>query len=267
MCTIILLHRVVEELPLVVAANRDEAKTRPWSAPRWHPPGSVGAPWVLCGVDREKGGTWMGANANGLFVGLTNQPPPSPGAIDRGRRSRGEVVRDALLQPDVASVRTYVERLDGRHYNGFNLVYGDGTSLEVAYARPDAAELRIDPVSPGLHVLPNGTLDLAMPKVARVRSRLEGITPDAGWPVWRDALAATLADRRVPDPQELDADSPWPLEIRRALQALVVDLPHYGTSSATLAAVSRNGLAHYHFAATPPGLGAFVPLPTQPPSA
>lgn len=265
MCTIILLHQVVEAYPLVVAANRDEAKNRPWSPPMWHPPATAGAPWILSGVDHEKGGTWMGANDRGLFVGLTNQPPPSPGAIDRGRRSRGEVVRDALSQRALGDVRAYLETLDGRDYNGFNLVYGDGEKLEVAYARPDVSRLRFAEVVPGLHVLPNGTIDLPMPKVARVYERLEAVAPDASWPVWRDALTATLADRRRPAPEELDADSPWPLDIRRALQALVVDLPEYGTSSATLAALSKDGLAHYAFAATPPDRGSFASLPVRPP--
>lgn len=267
MCTIILLHQVVEAFPLVVAANRDEAKNRPWSGPSWHPPAEVGAPWVLSGIDHEKGGTWMGANDRGLFVGLTNQPPPSPGAIDRGRRSRGEVVHAALSQPTIAGVRAYLEGLDGRDYNGFNLVYGDGQRLEVAYARPDAERLRVEAVGPGLHVLPNGTIDLPMPKVARVHDRLKGMTPDAAWPAWREALIDTLSDRRRPEPSELDAESPWPLEIRRALQALVVDLPEYGTSSATLAALSPRGLAHYAFAASPPDRGPFVALPVPPPLA
>lgn len=266
MCTIILLHQVVEAFPLVVAANRDEAKNRPWSGPEWHPPAAVGAPWILSGIDHEKGGTWMGANDRGLLVGLTNQPPPSPGAVDRGRRSRGEVVREALSQSRISDVRAYLESLDGRDYNGFNLVYGDGARLEVAYARPEAEQLRFADVPPGLHVLPNGTLDLPMPKVARVRDRLKHMAPEDGWPAWREALIDTLADRRRPPPSELEAESPWPLEIRRALQALVVDLPEYGTSSATLAALSPGGLAHYAFAASPPDRGPFEPLPVTPPA-
>jgi len=264
-CTIILLHQVVEAYPLVIAANRDEAKERPWSGPSWHPPALTGAPWILSGTDHEKGGTWMGANDRGLFVGLTNQPPPTPGALDRGRRSRGEVVHAALSHTGLDAVRAYLEGLDGRDYNGFNLAYGDGARLEVAYARPDVAALRFEAVAPGLHVLPNGTLDLPMPKVARVYERLEHVPSDASWPVWRAALTATLADRRRPEASELEADSPWPLEIRRALQALVVDLPEYGTSSATLAALSHDGLAHYAFAERPPDRGSFEPLPVRPP--
>jgi uncharacterized protein with NRDE domain len=79
----------------------------------------------------------MGVNECGLFVGLTNQRAVEP--PDPSRQSRGHVVMDALRMGDAHALREHLERLDPRAYNGFNLIYGDGAILEVAYSRPEAA--------------------------------------------------------------------------------------------------------------------------------
>jgi uncharacterized protein with NRDE domain len=85
-----LATRVWPEAPLVVAANRDEALDRPSGPPRRYP---LGERSVLAPEDKVGGGTWLGVNDQGLFVGITNRfglpkdPAGDPGAAWWKRRS------------------------------------------------------------------------------------------------------------------------------------------------------------------------------------
>ena len=97
MCTLIALHRCFPEVPLAIAANRDEYLDRPAEGPavrHW-----CGAE-VLAPRDARAGGTWLGINAQGVFSGLTNRPNPNP---DPARRSRGLLVADLLAHPSAAA--------------------------------------------------------------------------------------------------------------------------------------------------------------------
>ena len=69
MCLLAIQYRLVPEAPILVAANREEAYDRPWHNPSIQP----GKPRVMCGVDGKAGGTWLGVNQNGLFVGASNR--------------------------------------------------------------------------------------------------------------------------------------------------------------------------------------------------
>lgn len=255
MCTVILLHRASRLHPLIVAANRDELHARPASAPlRIAEPG---APVIACGLDRERGGTWMGVNQLGLFVGITNQRGIQP--PKRALRSRGHVVIEALRRRDIAAVRSQLEGLDPREYGGFNLVYGDGRRLEIAYARPERRAVDFDVVPEGVHVLPNDTLDApGFPKVARALE-LVGSVDDLEWNPLAERLAATLSDHRLPESEQIaEASGRFDPEVLRALQALCVHLPSYGTRSATIAAIEPGRVAHYLFAAGPSCTTPFV---------
>ena len=53
---------------------------------------------------------------------------------------RGELVLQALRCRSAAEIRSLIASLDGRTYNPFNLLFGDGRELAVAYAR-EAAEI------------------------------------------------------------------------------------------------------------------------------
>ena len=89
MCTLIAFHHVWRNAPLVIACNRDEAYDRPASGPVW----SAAAPAVLAPIDDRAGGTWMGASANGVWVGITNRDT----GIAYGETSR-TIGDDVLLQ-------------------------------------------------------------------------------------------------------------------------------------------------------------------------
>ena len=82
MCLLAVQYRLVPESPILVAANREEYFDRSSLAPSIQ----SGKPRVLCGIDQKAGGTWLGVNQNGLFVGLCNRATTMPLF---GQRSRG----------------------------------------------------------------------------------------------------------------------------------------------------------------------------------
>ena len=69
MCLLALQYQLVPDSPVLVAANREEYYDRP-SLP---PSIQSGKPRVLCGIDQRGGGTWLGVNQNGMFVGVCKQ--------------------------------------------------------------------------------------------------------------------------------------------------------------------------------------------------
>jgi uncharacterized protein with NRDE domain len=232
-CTLIALHQLHRDFPLVVAANRDELYSRPTAGPTR----LSESPRIVGGLDQSKGGTWLGVSAHGFFVGITNQRGgPSPAL-----RSRGEVVLEALKRPRLADALGWLAALDGRAYNPFNLLFGDAARLYVAYARAEAAALEIVELGPGVWALPNDRLgSREFPKAERA---VELATPLVAlpWPELVPRAQAMLADHAQPSPA-----------IEQPFQALCVHTPSYGTRSATLLALSARGLEHYLHAEGPP---------------
>lgn len=256
MCTLIALHQVHRDLPLVVAANRDELYARPASGPML----LSASPRIVGGRDELKGGTWLGASERGFFVGLTNQRTPEP--PDPSLRSRGEVVLGALGQPGLQAAVDWLGRLDASAYNSFNLLVGDGRALFVAYARRESPRLELAPLAPGIWALPNDRLgSLEFPKIDRA---VELARPLAAlpWEALVPRAQAMLADHALPAPERVAEAPPWlPPELRPRLQALCVHTPVYGTVSASLLAFSARGLQRYLHAAGPP---CRAPLVDQP---
>lgn len=225
MCTIAIIYRPEAELPLVVAANRDELLAR-----AWRPPSAL-APGIFAGQDLVAGGTWLGATARGFFAALTNIHAPVP-----GKRSRGEIVMLALRAGDLAAAAAALAELDARDFSPFNLLYGSASGIQVAYGRPAEARVAVDDVAPGVRVLPNGPLDAPeIAKVARMRSLLE---PHAERPLPEllPELRRALGDHHGVEP----------------VRAICVHTPAYGTSSSTVLALGAERLLGYWFAPGPP---------------
>lgn len=245
MCTLIALNQVHRELPLVVAANRDELYARRTSGPQRLAEGVIG------GRDEERGGTWLGASVRGFFVGLTNQRQAGP--PDARLRSRGEVVLDALRAADLDGALAHVGALDPRAYNAFNLFLGDGRRLFVAYARPTEPHVELQPLGPGIWTLPNDRIGSPdFPKVDRAAVLAQPLA-SLPWDALVPAAQAMLADHEVPTAVRPSAHPAWlTAEQARALQALCVHTPVYGTRSATLLAIGDGRVVHYLHAEGPP---------------
>jgi uncharacterized protein with NRDE domain len=262
MCTLILMFRAREDVPLVVAANRDEFFHRPATTPR-----VISAPEdaarITAGRDLERGGTWMGVEHGGLFVGLTNQRTGQ--SSDTTLRSRGEVVLTALSLRSPDRVCAYLSNLDAREFNPFNLAFGTADSLHVAYARSHERRMEIHALAPGTYVLPNDVVDSpTFPKVARARTLLDPQAATMPLPDLRTALTRVLSDhQRVESAPVDDAHNTalLPAPLLRELSALCVHTPLYGTRSASLIGLRPGGVAFYHFADGPPCRTPFAPVP------
>lgn len=120
MCTVIILRRPDHDWPVILGANRDEMDSRPWRAPARHWPDR---PNVIAGLDVPGGGSWLGLNDEGVFACILNREGtlgPQP-----GRRSRGELVLEALDHADAVEAAQALADLDPRAYRPFNLLVAD----------------------------------------------------------------------------------------------------------------------------------------------
>ena len=125
MCLVIFAHRVSAELPLVVAANRDEFHARPTAPASFWP----GRPNLLAGRDQQAGGTWMGITGSGRFAAITNVQDPSRTAP--APRSRGELTLDFLTDAKPAEdylgqtvTEAVITQVEFHFYPGTSVVEG-----------------------------------------------------------------------------------------------------------------------------------------------
>ncbi len=143
-CTLVLAWQAVDDAPVVVAANRDEATDRPAEPPAIYRT----APDAVAPRDAEAGGTWIGYNAAGLVVGITNR------WVDReGGRSRGQLVADCLGLRSASNAVDHVRAATREdRYAGFNLVVADAD--RAALLEWDGT-LAVTEFDPGVHVVVN----------------------------------------------------------------------------------------------------------------
>lgn len=120
MCTLVMLRRPEAAWPLIIAANRDELDSRPWRAPARHWPDR---PEVVAGQDIEANGSWFGVNDHGLVAAVLNRPGTL--GAEAGKRSRGELVLEALDHADAKTAAEALSDLDPESYRPFNLVVAD----------------------------------------------------------------------------------------------------------------------------------------------
>ncbi len=225
MCLIVFAWRPGRELPLIVAANRDEFYERPTQAlDEW-----ADCPGVFAGRDLQAGGTWLGVGPGNRFAALTNIRDPRQAP---GDRSRGELVADFLRGS--LGAETYLERLRERiaEYAGFNLLLGDGAQLWHLNSRAR----RIGRLPAGVYGLSNADLDTPWPKLQRARAglaeRLEDPTPTALLELLHDAVPAT--DESLPD-------TGVGLATERLLSSPFIASATYGTRASTVLIADARG--------------------------
>lgn len=125
MCTVIVARNTFAGFPLIVAANRDEQLARPSEAVAFRRP-PIG-PDQLAPKDLQRGGTWNGVNAAGVFAAITNRADIV--SARTGKTSRGDLVNAALTFETAAEAFEALSRLQPERFNGFNLVVGDRHGL------------------------------------------------------------------------------------------------------------------------------------------
>lgn len=191
MCTVVLLRRPAHPWPVIIGANRDEMLNRPWKPPARHWPDRSD---VVAGLDELAGGTWMGLNDSGVMACILNRHGalgPAP-----GKRSRGELVLEALDHADAASAAQALGELAPSAYRPFNMVIADNRDAWWLAHVDDRSPLRVEKVPEGLSMFTaydrNDTRDS---RITTFLPRFEAAAapdPDAAdWSAWQQLLGAT----------------------------------------------------------------------------
>jgi uncharacterized protein with NRDE domain len=192
MCLVVILRRPEHRWPLLLAANRDEMIGRPARPPGRHWPDRQE---VVGGLDLLAGGSWLGVNDWGVAAAVLNRTGslgPAP-----GRRSRGELVLEALDHADAVAAAAALGDLDPKAYRTFNLVIADNRDGFWLAMRGERIEAQ--PLKEGLSLIGPGDIDdPGAPRLVYARERFASARapdPDRGdWAEWE----ALLGDPEAP---------------------------------------------------------------------
>lgn len=213
MCLLAVLYRLVPESPILVAANREEYFDRPSTSPSIQ----SGKPRVLCGSDQRSGGTWLGVNQHGLFVGLCSRRSNSD---PFGTRSRGLLARDVLRSGSARKgVDKAMEELTTHRYEGLNLIICDAESGWVIH---NDEEQEVLPLEDGLNIV--GSQNVNDPEDERVRLAHRLLTLQMLDSPVKFLAVASKVFARSPTPQ--------------GRPSMIIRGADYGTVSSTLIALS-----------------------------
>jgi hypothetical protein len=228
MCTVVLLRRPGHAWPLILGANRDEMRDRPWLPPARHWPDRAE---IIAGQDQLAGGSWLGVNDHGIVAAILNRTGSLGPAA--GKRSRGELVLDALDFADAADAATTLAALDADAYRPFNLVVADDRDA-FWLAHRGRGPIAVAEIPEGLSMLTARELDdQTSPRIQRYGPRFTAAAPpDPDRDDWHD-WEALLGDGE-PDPG---------LGPESAMRFL---LPvGFGTVSSSIIAIPPAGLAKH----------------------
>jgi uncharacterized protein with NRDE domain len=226
-CLIVVAWKARADLPLVVAANRDEWRERPTEPARWWPD----HPDLYAGRDLQAGGTWMGVTRTGRFAAVTNFRDPADKRSTA--RSRGALVTEFLLGREAPDAFLALLASRAHEYNGFNLIVGDGHTLWYFGSREGESRA----IEPGIHGLSNHLLDEPWPKVVRARTAMRDALaePDPAPP-----LFAALADSHGA-PDDTLPDTGVGIAWERRLASALITGPDYGTRASSVVMASGGG--------------------------
>ena len=246
MCTVIISRRPADPWPLLLAGNRDEMAGRPWRPPGRHWELS---PDIIGGYDELAEGSWLAMNDHGVVAVILNRMGTLGPA--KGKRSRGELVIEALDHPDARDAAEALTQLDPTAYRPFNLVIAD--NRDAFWLRADGSTIRALPIPEGVSMLTayemNDPID---PRIKAFLPRFrQAAFPDPGqgdWQAWQALLSA-----RVPE------------GIRDREAGLTFQLESgFGTRSSALIALpsmDRSAVEPiFLFAAGPPDEAEFSPV-------
>ena len=195
MCTVVILRRPESDWPLILAANRDEMVDRPWLPPGRH---WTDRPEVVAGLDQLAGGSWIGLNDHGVVAAVLNRI----GSLgpQAGKRSRGELVLEALDSTDAASAADQLRHLEPSAYRSFNMVVCDNRDafwLRNLGRRDHPVD--VFPLGEGVSMLTAHDLnDRSSDRIARHLTDFQSALapePDLDdWEAWQDLLGRPAED-------------------------------------------------------------------------
>lgn len=220
MCILLIAIDSVPGWPLVLLGNRDEFHSRPSTPVQ---------PWAghadcIGGLDLLAGGSWLAQRNDGRFAAVTNLRSGLPA---QAPKSRGLLVRDFVVGSESAADfgGRLLQQID--EYGPFNLAFGDAHSIWIV----DGNRRSLQRLRTGVHVVSNGPIGCAWPKVERLHQQFlravrSGQRDSESW-------LALLADRNQPDEADLP-DTGVGIERERLLAPIFIAGNHYGTRASSL---------------------------------
>src|SRR5439155_2842426 len=153
MCTLVILRRPEHRWPVLIGANRDEMIGRASKPPGRH---WSDRPELVAGLDLLAGGSWLGINDWGVAAAVLNRHG-SLGPLP-GRRSRGELVLEALDHADAVAAAEALSHLAPQAYRTFNLIVAD--ERDGFWLRhTGGARVDLRPLKDGLSIIASGDID------------------------------------------------------------------------------------------------------------
>jgi hypothetical protein len=241
-CTVLLRFDPSAAWPILLAAVRDEFMGRAWDEPAAHWPDQ---PTVIGGRDRLAGGTWLAVDTRRPAVAALLNGVRRPPAEDGTRRpSRGVLPLAALSKVDDGPVPGVVDLADLARYDGFHLLRADASAVDVWSW--DGEGLVHQSLTPGDHIIVNLGVDREEdPLVPHFRPLLRATASPmldansdtaAAWGEWVKLLRGDGLD---------------PTDERGLIIAHELGGARYGSTSASLVGLARDGSVRYDFTATP----------------
>lgn len=227
MCLILFAIDQHPELPLVVAANRDEFYDRPTHTMRWW-----SSPDILAGQDALSGGTWLAVSRSGEVAAVTNFRDGQPG---KGTLSRGQLPLWALTMNQEALEEKIGESED--QFAGYNLLWMSPTTGWY-HSNRDSHPGRWLPR--GTFGLSNHLLQSPWPKLVRLRKTLTELMHEVPSADLHAPLIEALNDTS-PAPDAFLPDTGVGLETERFLSSPFIRSETYGTRATTIVSVHRDG--------------------------
>ncbi|MFL6560960.1 MAG: NRDE family protein, partial [Bacillus sp. (in: firmicutes)] len=194
----------------------------------------------------EKMGTWMGVTTSGRFAALTNYRDPKE--VTEGKRSRGELVADALKHK--GNIKDYMQSLVKKKdlYPGYNLLAGDGTELYY-YSNKGQELLKVEP---GIYGVSNHLLNTEWPKVQKGKEGMSKIINGEQVELVERLLSVLQNADQAPD--KLLPHTGVSLEWERMLSPLFIKSGNYGTRSSTVMLMSDKEIQYVERVFTKDGI-------------
>ena len=198
MCSIILLRQSDNEWPVIIGANRDEMSNRKSLPPSRH---WDDRPYIFAGKDLEAGGTWLGINDYGVVCGIMNRINTL--GTDPNKRSRGELVLDALDHADANESLNAIVEIEKNSYRGFNMLIADNTNAYWIKSSEDSEVIEYFNIPDGLSMITAyDRNDINSKRIKNYLSKFSiAETPDPSsdnWMDWEMLLGSTYSDDNDP---------------------------------------------------------------------
>lgn len=232
MCLIFLSINNHPNYKLIIAANRDEFYARKTAAADYW----KDFPKIIGGRDLEAMGTWMAMTRSGKIGMVTNYRDLKN--INPNAPTRGLLVSDFLINDYQSEEYLKEIHLKADQYNGFNLVVG---TIEQLYYYSNY-QSKIVKLEPGTYGLSNSLLDTPWRKVKWGKEKFTSAINQNEITI--DNIFEILKDESIAPDDQLPSTG-LDIERERALSAMFIKTPNYGSRCSTVVLVDKDNQVSY----------------------